>query len=511
MTELLADRYELGDVVGSGGMGFVYRATDTKLDRPVAIKVLRGGPLADPLARSRMDREAHLAASVHHPGVAQVFDYEADSNAKDAAAFIVMQFVEGRSLAQLLREDGPMSPEQVLSIVLQVAEGLQAVHDGGIVHRDLKPANIMVTSSGRTVLVDFGIAHAATSEPLTETGALIGTADYLSPEQAAGRTATSQSDLYALGVIAYHCLTGESPFRRDTHIGTALAHLQDELPPLDADVPAVLAELIASLTAKNPSLRPTSAAAVALQAATLGGASAIDVRPAPRPLASSGPPTPTFVGGSAPSTVALHRKSPRRVFAGLAAVAVVIAAMTLPKLHGGDEKIVPQVVGLSLQDATTRIHAAGMSVSPRVVDVAGRSKGEVVAEFPKSGTKAPADGTVKVSVASGKVAVAANDVLGHSYSYASSRLEKLGFVVLRRDTTRSTGIGHVVGLDKSGRLAEGSTVTLSVAVAPIPAATPSSAATRTTSSPSGGTSPTSKSKAKPAPKPKPKKKGHPKH
>ncbi|RYJ02516.1 MAG: serine/threonine protein kinase, partial [Actinomycetales bacterium] len=220
--QLLDGRYRLHEVLGSGGMGAVHRAEDTRLQRIVAVKVLPH-TATDDLARARMRTEARLAGSLHHVGVAQVFDYVETSESVDGLAYIVMEHVEGHSLAELLRETGPMPVEQVMSVLVQVSDALAAAHAAGVVHRDVKPANIMLTPAGRTVLVDFGIAWSDANEPLTATGTLIGTADYLSPEQAAGRTAGPLSDLYSLGVVAHHCLTGTSPFRRDSQISTAVA------------------------------------------------------------------------------------------------------------------------------------------------------------------------------------------------------------------------------------------------------------------------------------------------
>jgi serine/threonine-protein kinase len=322
---MLNDRYELGDVIGSGGMGTVHRAVDTRLGRVVAIKILRGGPLADEeTALARMRSEARLAASIHHPGVAQVYDFAEDTSSTEGLSFIVMQLVEGESLAAVLRERGPLPVEQVRSIVEQVAESLRVAHEAGIVHRDLKPANIMLTPQGRTVLVDFGIAHSAVSEPLTATGSLLGTADYLSPEQASGRPATPRSDLYALGVVAYECLTGESPFRRETSIGTALAHLNDDLPEPGDDVPADVRELIASLTQKDPARRPADAAEVVRRAR--GGAR-----------------TPLAATAQMPVPVRSARRRPTIVYAGVGALAVVatLAALGMRQMDSGDDPRVP--------------------------------------------------------------------------------------------------------------------------------------------------------------------------
>lgn len=310
MDGLLNGRYELGEIVGLGGMGAVYRAIDTRLGRTVAVKVLRGSAVADDAARARLRSEALLASSVHHRGVAQVYDYDASSPTHGGKPFIVMEHVDGKSLAQLLRSGGAMPTDQVMSIVQQVAEALTAAHAAGIVHRDLKPANIMLTPAGRAVLIDFGIASSSTSDLLTETGLLLGTAEYLSPEQAAGRSATPKSDLYSLGVVAHHCVTGTSPFRRENPFATAFAQVRDELPALDDSVPARVRDLVDRLTQKSPSDRPDSAADVAREAAAIGA-----VAPAPLPSPSSA------ASGPSPRRPVSHRATTRRrplaVFSGL--------------------------------------------------------------------------------------------------------------------------------------------------------------------------------------------------
>src|SRR5690606_30088793 len=163
--------------------------------------------------------------SLHHPGIAQVFDYAEDTSDGTSRPFIVMQLVEGTNLAELLRSEGALAPATVARLIADVADALAEAHASGVVHRDLKPANIVITPAGRPVLVDFGIARSVDGEPLTETGVMVGTADYISPEQARGRAATAASDLYSLGVVAHHCLSGRSPFPREPSVATALAHL----------------------------------------------------------------------------------------------------------------------------------------------------------------------------------------------------------------------------------------------------------------------------------------------
>ncbi|MDX6276858.1 MAG: eukaryotic-like serine/threonine-protein kinase, partial [Nocardioidaceae bacterium] len=398
---VLNGRYELGEVVGSGGMGAVYRATDTRLGRTVAVKILRGGPLADDHARARMRTEANMAASVTHPGVAQVYDFDEGMTSPSDFTFIVMQYVEGHTLAQLLREQGPMAPEQVMSVLVQVAEGLQAAHEAGIVHRDLKPANIMLTPAGRTVLVDFGIARSATSEPLTLTGSLVGTADYLSPEQAAGHISTPASDLYSLGVVAYQCLTGTSPFRRESHVATALAHLNDELPALGPNVPSDVAQLITSLTAKNPSERPTSAAAVALQAAAIGAAVKIDLPTTfemPLPDNPHVPPldATTHVVSAPPQA---RGGRPRVLYAGIGLLVACLVFFGVREMHSTASPVIPNVVGMTTADATARIRHAGMTASPSTVDIAGKPAGRVFKQTPTSGKSGSKGDPIRIFIA----------------------------------------------------------------------------------------------------------------
>lgn len=508
MDSLLNDRYELREVLGSGGMGEVRRAHDHRLDRTVAIKFLRHGPLADDVARARMRSEALLAASIHHPGVAQVFDYGESEDPRDSGSFIVMQYIEGHSLAELLRVGGPMAPSQVMSIVVQASSALQAAHAAGIVHRDIKPGNIMLTPTGRAVLVDFGLARSDASEPLTDTGTVLGTAQYSSPEQSAGRPATAQSDLYSLGIVAHHCLTGQSPFRRDTPIATALAHLNDERPPLGDHVPQPVQELIAALTAKNPSERPADAAAVAARASAIGADASIHLPESlgtvvaiPSTAASSGSADETE---TADDSVLAGRPSRSRSRFGVLAVAalLIVALVGAWRWMPGEDARVPDLVGMDVAQASAAVRDAGMTPRTQTVDVVDGRLDEVVDQAPEAGAVGAADGVVELSVASGKVAVAADDVIGLPYATAVTALEKLGFVVARTDVVGTTEAGQVVALDRSGRLEAGSTITLTVTVAPVAAPSASEPSTSSSSTPSSGGSPPGSTKTKKTPQPK---------
>jgi hypothetical protein len=303
-TAVIAGRYCLESRIAAGGMGEVWRAVDQVLGRPVAVKLLRGEYAGHAETLARFAAEARHAASVSHPGIAQVYDY--GETGRRGLPYLVMELVDGPSLAGMLA-GGPLDPAQAMEVVSQAAAGLAAAHGAGLVHRDVKPANLLVSPDGTVKITDFGIAHAAGSAPITRTGMLMGTPAYLAPERTMGRPATPASDLYSLGVAAYECLTGMPPFI-GTAMEVALAHQHSPLPPLPPDVPAEAAALIAELAAKHPAARPASAAEVASRAgrvrdAMTGGATIrlpVPSQPMPathgytRPVTLAGPQEPAL-------------------------------------------------------------------------------------------------------------------------------------------------------------------------------------------------------------------------
>lgn len=258
---LLEGRYRLRDRIATGGMGEVWRARDLVLGRPVAVKLLRPG-YADHEGLARFRAEARQAGSLSHPGIARVYDYcEADP---PYPPYLVMELVDGPSLARLL-EDGPVGPAWTMSLIAQAARALAAAHAAGLVHRDIKPGNLLVSCGGQVKITDFGIARKVGSAALTRPGVLMGTAAYLAPERASGASAGPAADLYALGIVAYQCLTGRLPFHGEP-LAVALAHQQQPLPPLPPTLPAAVAALVTGLTAKDPAARPASADEVAERA-----------------------------------------------------------------------------------------------------------------------------------------------------------------------------------------------------------------------------------------------------
>jgi serine/threonine-protein kinase len=262
----LAGRYQLTERIGAGGMGEVWRATDELLGRTVAIKLILPDLLDEPGFLRRFLAEARAMASVRHPGVVAIHDFHGD----DAGAYLVMEYVEGDPLSRVLSRSGRLSAERTMDLLRQAALALQAVHDRGIVHRDVKPANLMVRPDSTIAVADFGIALGTAHTALTNSGAVLGTPAYLAPEQVLGQAASPRSDVYALGVVGYECLTGRRPFVGDNPYAVAMQRVGHPPPPLDADVPPAAARVIERAMQPDPSLRWPSAAEFAAAAHTAG-------------------------------------------------------------------------------------------------------------------------------------------------------------------------------------------------------------------------------------------------
>jgi hypothetical protein len=284
---LLADRYEITAPIATGGMGEVWKARDRVLDRIVAAKVLKTEYTGDPSFLARFRNEARHTAALTHPNIASVYDYgeTVDDTGTQQLAFLVMEFVEGQPLVTILHEEGALPVDWTLHVIEQSADGLSAAHRGGVIHRDIKPGNLIVRPDGVVKLTDFGIAQARDATPLTRTGMVVGTAQYLSPEQAQGMELTSASDVYSLGVVAYECLTGARPFDGASQVAIALAHINRPPPPLPSHVPPAVRLLVERALAKDPSDRfPDGGAfADAVRRVEAGGTLAPVAGPVTRP------------------------------------------------------------------------------------------------------------------------------------------------------------------------------------------------------------------------------------
>lgn len=311
---MLGGRYRLDERIAGGGMGDVWRGTDEVLGRTVAIKVLLPALMEEQGFAERFRGEARTMATINHPGVVDVYDY----GSEQGTAFLIMEYIEGDALARTLSRVGRLTPARAMALIAQAADALEAAHVRGIVHRDVKPGNLLVRPNGTLVLTDFGIARSAQAAQLTAVGSVLGTASYISPEQASGQQATPLSDVYALGVVAYQCLAGKRPFEGDNPLDIALRHVREMPPPLPPDIPPAVRQIVERALSKDPAARWPSAEALAAAARNVSGqlssggtgtmvppSQAIN-QPAPfsgppmSPAAGSppGPPDPVAQGGT---------------------------------------------------------------------------------------------------------------------------------------------------------------------------------------------------------------------
>jgi eukaryotic-like serine/threonine-protein kinase len=435
ITELTS-RYRLESLIAAGGMGEVWRADDQVLDRRVAVKLLRPEYVHDPVILARFRAEAHYVGQLPHPGIAQVYDYAEAGPV--SPPYLVMELVDGPSLATLLAA-GPLPTRRTADVLAQAALALDAAHRAGVVHRDIKPGNLLIAADGRVKMTDFGIAQSPRAASLTNTGALIGTMAYLAPERVSGQSATPASDLYALGVVGYECLTGQPPFQGEP-LQVALAHRDQPFPGLPgwclgSPEGVALARLIMDMTAKDPGRRPASAAEVAARAGQIRagvlpsvvGSGAGGLGQWPRTL-------PDVAGRPAPDRAAPDRAAPDRAphrrgqLAGILVLAFLVAA----------------VVAWQLTSLRTPPPAA----------------------VPTSAPASPSAVTRTVSVTAALV--------GQPVSVVQRELRVHGLrVLVQPQPDRLAAPGTVLRVSPTGRLPTGHLVLLTVAVRP--SASPSSA------------------------------------
>ncbi|MFU0469634.1 serine/threonine-protein kinase [Gardnerella vaginalis] len=257
--QLVHNRYRLDHRLAQGGMGEVWKGFDIQLGRVVAIKALRTDTNNVEAKLRRLRAEAHNSANLAHPNIAALFDYYEH----DGIGFLIMEYVPSKSLADLYHKEKVVEPTRLLPILIQTARGLFVAHSHGVIHRDVKPANIMVSKTGSVKITDFGVSYSNDQEQITQDGMVVGTAQYISPEQAQGEQATAQSDIYSLGIVAYEGLCGHRPFTGATPVDIAAAHVNDPVPPLPENIDLQLRQFIMSMLAKNPKDRPKDALTVA--------------------------------------------------------------------------------------------------------------------------------------------------------------------------------------------------------------------------------------------------------
>src|ERR671918_703165 len=414
-------------------MARVFKGSDRVLDRTVAIKVLSPQYADDDQFVSRFRREAQAAAGLNHPNIVGVYD----TGDQGDVHFIVMEYIEGRTLRDVVRNEGPLMPERAAEIVQAVARALSSAHQAGLVHRDIKPGNVMLTSDGEVKVMDFGIARTSTGDTLTQTAAVLGTASYLSPEQAQGLTVDARSDIYSLGCVLYEMLTGRAPFSGDSPVAIAYKHVkEDPVPPsrLNPDVPESLDAVVMKSMAKNPANRYQTAEELRadLERARRGLPTlATPLMPGDATEIVTSPvgPGETAVMTGLPPDEEERRRRPWLVALGvlLALAALGLAAFFLVRslLPAPPEFVrVPDVVGLPEEEAAATLEEAGFEVGQVTQEESDEEEGLVLEQDPPAGEEARPGTAVNLVVSSGPATVAVPDVLCQELGSAQQEIEE---------------------------------------------------------------------------------------
>jgi len=433
-------RYEVIERVGVGGMAEVYRARDELLGREVAVKVLSERLSTDRSFVERFRREAQAAANLNHPNIVSLYDYGSD----DATNFIVMEYIDGRSLAEVIAQEAPLLPERAAEIASDVAKALERAHNAGLVHRDIKPNNIMMTSTGQTKVTDFGIVRALggdTEQQMTQTGMVIGTAAYLSPEQAQGNPVDARSDVYSLGCVLYEMLTGTPPFSGDTPLAVAYKHVREapEVPSsLNPDVPGDLDAVVMKALAKHPDNRYASATEMGEDLARFASGETVHATPLlgetmVATAAGGGTQvirrTDVFAGDDAEEEARRSRAGWYVVIALLIlGLFGLLAYFIANNMLGGEMIRVPDVVGMTEEEAVETLEAQGFDVETRNRP-SDEPEGEVIKQDPKANKRLEEGETVTIVVSSGVEQVEVPDVEGMKLREARAAIKDTGLVV----------------------------------------------------------------------------------
>ena len=429
-------RYQLASRIAIGGMGEVWQATDQVIGRTVALKILKDEYMGDPGFLERFRAEARHAALVNHEGIANVFDY----GEEEGSAFLVMELVPGEPLSAILDRDRTLSADKVLDIVAQTSAALHAAHQAGLVHRDIKPGNLLITPEGRVKITDFGIARIADQVPLTATGQVMGTVQYLSPEQASGQQAAPATDIYSLGIVAYEALAGRRPFTGESQVAIAMAHINDAPPDLPGTVPEPVRNLVLSCIAKTPADRPTSAAhlsraATMLRRGDIAGAAAI---------------VPGIASTDSFATIDSPTQAATRVITTQSSPATAALPVTRATTLQREERRRPNPWIWPVVILAVLLVAAGVAIALMLIN------GNQTPPASTETSQAPTDSTAAT------VEVDEEDLLGLTETEFRSAVEALGLVpsVQTGDAaTTEADEGRVYDVEPTGPVALGSTVT----------------------------------------------------
>ncbi len=469
----LSSRYELGEIIGFGGMSEVHKARDLRLSRDVAIKVLRADLARDPTFYLRFKREAQNAAALNHPAIVAVYDTGEAEVDGGPLPYIVMEYVDGETLRDIVRGKGPLPPRRAMEVVADVCAALDFSHKAGIVHRDMKPANIMINRAGAVKVMDFGIARAIadSSNPMTQTAAVIGTAQYLSPEQARGETVDARSDVYSVGCVLFEILTGEPPFTGDSPIAVAYQHVRED-PRLPSHVyngvPRELDSVVLKAMSKNPANRYQTAAEMRADLIrVLGGQ-----KPS-APMVMTDEDRTTILGSNEPPprnfrTVERNDDtaeqepaepaSPRRnLYIALGAAAAVIVAFALFWVLIGpgarpDQVAVPDLSNKSAQQAQDSLQKAGFTVAIQQKADNKVATGNVISTQPLGGSRVDKGSTITVQVSTGPAQVQIPRLDGMTQEQAEQQLNASGLRMdsnVQRKPSSAKETDKVIGTDPS--------------------------------------------------------------
>ncbi len=462
----ISDRYQIIKAIGEGGMANVYLAYDTILDRNVAVKVLRGDLAGDEKFVRRFQREALSASSLAHPNIVEVYDVGEDNG----QYYIVMEYVEGRHLKELIKKRGKLTTSEVIDIMLQITDGLSVAHDSYIIHRDIKPQNIMILENGLVKIMDFGIAMAMNSTQLTQTNSVMGSVHYLPPEQANGKGSTLQSDIYSMGIVMYELLTGSLPYKGDNAVEIALKHLKESIPSIREKLPNLpqsIENIILKSTAKNPKNRYADAREMHNDLLTCMDEERQNEKKIILPysesedtkLKVSKKSVQTEEKGNNKKKSEPEKKSKKveereeevlakkitkndlkkenklliilaSIFTFLV-VAITTVVVLIPWLTSSKELNIPDVTDYTVEDALKTLQDAGFTVATEQQRIASESisLGKVVKTSPLANTKRTKGTEVTLWVSEGDTKITLENYAGSNYHEVKGKLEALGLKV----------------------------------------------------------------------------------
>ena len=485
--QLINGRYEVIRSIGEGGMANVYLGYDKILDRNVAIKVLRGDLANDEKFVRRFQREALSASSLSHPNIVAMYDVGED----DGLYYIVMEYVEGKTLKQLLKKRGSLTLSEAIDIMLQLTDGMAHAHDSYIVHRDLKPQNIMIEDDGQIKITDFGIAMALNSTQLTQTNSVMGSVHYLPPEQAAGKGATIKSDIYSMGIIFYELLTGELPFKGDSAVEIALKQMKEPLPDvhkLNNDIPQSIENIILKATAKNPKNRYDDAKSMHDDLLTALNDDRINEEPYVYPYPEHELDETTKVMKpikdeekeeiiATPITDEKGKRSNKliialSVIAGLIVLALVAVFFIIPAVTAEKDVKVPDVSNLTLSEAEDELEDAGLVIASEIKDVVSEDieEGKIVRTDPRAGSTVKEGTSVTLYRSTGVETYTLENYVNMNVNEVSTILKDHGLKVeiteIDPDITTCAVIGQNLvisqSLEEGSEVEAGDTITLTV-------------------------------------------------